>query len=170
MFELIIGPNRYSSFQDFQQIPSELPEFSLEAFSFCKAWLEGKEIFQLQTSGSTGSPKLIQILRSQMEASALGTQSYFGITAGTKMLCCMSSKYIAGKMMLVRAMIWKCPLLIIEPSSKPLESLPIDFHPQFVAMVPMQVEESLKSNLKELKSIDHLIIGGAPNSPAKKTI
>lgn len=170
MFELIIGSNRYSTIQDFQQIPSDLPEFALEAFSFCREWLGGQKIFELQTSGSTGIPKLIKIQRSQMLASALATQAYFKIPDGISALCCMNTKYIAGKMMLVRAMVWGSRILIVEPSSSPFASLPKTFHPKFVAMVPLQVEESLKSNPEELKSIDYLIIGGAPISKNLKSL
>ncbi|MBN3518506.1 AMP-binding protein [Algoriphagus lutimaris] len=164
MFELIIGTNRYSSKEDFIHTPSDLPNFAIPAFTFCKEWLTGQESFELQTSGSTGTPKPIQVLRSQMTASATATQSFFGITAGTEMLCCMNTQYIAGKMMLVRAIVWNCPILVVEPSSKPLSSLPKHFFPKFVAMVPIQVEESLSTNLEELKSLEHLIIGGAPVS------
>lgn len=169
MFELIIGTKRYSSKEDFLHTPSGLPDFAIPAFTFCNAWLAGQESFELQTSGSTGTPKSIQVLRSQMTASALATQSFFGITAGTEMLCCMNTQYIAGKMMLVRAMVWNCPMLVVEPSSKPLSDLPTHFSPKFVAMVPLQVEESLSTNLKELKSLEYLIIGGAPVSKKLKS-
>lgn len=164
MFQLIIGSNSYSSNQDFEETPNNLPEFAKEAFNFCHDWLQGKDSFILQTSGSTGIPKSIHVNRSQMIASATGTQSYFGVQENTNMLCCMNTSYIAGKMMLVRAMVWNCPILIIEPSSNPLTNLPDSFAVEFVAMVPLQVEESLKSALSKLKKVKYLIIGGAPIS------
>ncbi|WP_296704172.1 AMP-binding protein [Algoriphagus sp.] len=170
MFELIIGSNRFSSFNDFQRAPSDLSEYSLEAFSFCKDWLNGQKVFELQTSGSTGTPKTIKVNRSQMIASALATKSFFDIQENIKMLCCMNTSYIAGKMMLVRAMVWDSPILIIEPSSNPLSYLQKNFNPQFIAMAPIQVDESLKFHLKELKQIDHLIIGGAPISKNLKSL
>lgn len=170
MFELIIGSNRFSSLGDFQHIPSDLPEFALEGFSFCKEWLNGRKIFELQTSGSTGKPKLIKVKRSQMLESALATQSYLDIPNGIESLCCMNTRYIAGKMMLVRAMVWGSPLLLIEPSSNPFINLTKDFNPKFVAMAPLQLEESLNFNLENLKKIEYLIIGGAPISKNLKSL
>lgn len=164
MFELIIGSTTYSSKEDFDQVPPDIPHFAVPAFSFCKEWLSGQASFELHTSGSTGAPKPIQVLRSQMIASAAATRSFFSIPAGTNMLCCMNTQYIAGKMMLVRAMVWGCPISVIEPSSKPLSDLPKHFSPKFAAMVPLQVEKSLIINPEELKSLDYLIIGGAPIS------
>jgi O-succinylbenzoic acid--CoA ligase len=164
MFELLIGEYKLTSLEDFQQIPSDLSSLEIEAFQFCKSWLQGQESFSLQTSGSTGTPKNIIVGRNQMLSSAMATQSFFGISSGTLMLCCMNTNYIAGKMMLVRAMVWKCPILIVEPTSKPFDSVPSSFFPEFVAMVPLQVELSIVSHLAELKAIKYLLIGGAPLS------
>ncbi|MEN2281060.1 AMP-binding protein [Algoriphagus sp. SE2] len=170
MFELIIGSKRFSSLNDFQRIPSDLPEFAVEGFSFCKEWLSGQQFFELKTSGTTGSPKIIKVERSQMHESALATQEYFNIQKGIKSLCCMNAKYIAGKMMLVRAMIWESPITLVEPSSNPFATLPKNLNPRFVAMAPLQVEQSLKLNSEDLKQIDYLLIGGAPISKKLKSL
>ncbi len=168
MFELIIGSKRFSDILDFDQSQHNLPPYALETVTFCKAWFSGKKSFEIQTSGSTGTPKIIQIHRSQMMTSALATQHYFKVEINTPMLCCMNPKFIAGKMMLVRAMVWKCPILLIEPSSNPFQSIPKGFHPKFVAMVPLQVETSLKEFPDQLKEVEFLIIGGAPVSTSMK--
>lgn len=164
MFELLIGKHRLSSPQDFENAPDDLKSFEKEAFGFCKDWLSDKQSFELQTSGSTGTPKLIQVSREQMESSALATGAYLGINPGTELLCCMNTAYIAGKMMLVRAMVWRCPILVIEPSSKPFANVPSSFHPKFVAMVPLQVEASIISHPLSLQKLPFLLIGGAPVS------
>src|SRR5690606_41181801 len=73
---------------------------------FCKNWLNGKEFFEIKTSGSTGSPKTIKIERQQMLSSARATADFFGIKKPLSLLCCLNTELIAGKMMLVRDMEW----------------------------------------------------------------
>jgi O-succinylbenzoic acid--CoA ligase len=62
---------------------------------------------------------------------------------------------VAGKMMLVRAMILGLDLDFVAPSSHPLAHN--DQKYDFVAMVPLQAQNSLK----ELKNVKKLIVGGA---------
>lgn len=103
-----------------------------------------------------------------MIASAKATQEFFKTDETTKLLCCLDSKYIAGKMMLVRSMVWNCQIQLTEPKSNPL--LEIIEIPDFLAMVPLQVEACLlnKASLQKLKGVKHLIVGGAPLSSVVK--
>jgi O-succinylbenzoic acid--CoA ligase len=64
-------------------------------------------------------------------------------------------KYVAGKMMLIRAMVLGMNLEFVAPSSHPMKNTENDY--DFVAMVPMQAQNSLK----ELEKVKKLIIGGA---------
>ncbi|OYX24129.1 MAG: hypothetical protein B7Z16_01020 [Algoriphagus sp. 32-45-6] len=168
MFRLHFENQVYSKAEDFEVNPNDLPEFAQAAFSFCKSWLKGEKTFSQSTSGSTGIPKQISISREQMEASAKGTGSFFKTDSNSILLCCLNPAYIAGKMMLVRAMVWNCEIHLVEPSSNPLSGVDGDF--DFVAMVPLQVQASLEdeNSLQKLKSIQHLIIGGAPISAKLK--
>jgi O-succinylbenzoic acid--CoA ligase len=90
-----------------------------------------------------------------MVDSALATGDFFDLQPGNKALQCLPVKYVAGKMMLVRAMILGLDLEFVAPSSHPLESNEIDF--DFVAMVPLQAQNSIS----QLKKVKKLIIGGA---------
>lgn len=166
MFQLTFGTRTFYKIADFEAEGYGLPGFAEAAIDFCKDWLNGKSNFIQRTSGSTGTPKEIVITRAQMIASAEATQSFFRTNEQTKLLCCLDTNYIAGKMMLVRAMAWNCPIELIEPKSNPL--LHLASAPDFVAMVPLQVEACFrdKSSLDLLKKIKHLIIGGAPISSA----
>jgi O-succinylbenzoic acid--CoA ligase len=67
---------------------------------------------------------------------------------------------IAGKMMLVRAMVLGWDLYMVPPVSDPLREVSGSF--DFAAMVPLQVEKSLK----KLSRVRKLIVGGAPVLPA----
>ena len=166
MFLLQFEDQVFTSLADFRFQRKDLPDFVQEALSFCGNWIEGKSEFTQQTSGSTGTPKKIQISRSQMESSALSTGKFFQIQHKAQLLCCLNTAYIAGKMMLVRAMVWDCPIRLVPPSSNPLGGLEENF--DFVAMVPLQVETSISNaeSFKKLQKIRHLIIGGAPISLA----
>ena len=70
----------------------------------------------------------------------------------------MSLDYIAGKMMVVRALTCGLKLITVEPCGCPEWEGDIDF----AAMVPMQVYNLLQSEegRKRLMAVKHLIIGG----------
>jgi O-succinylbenzoic acid--CoA ligase len=169
MFQLRYQTHHLSSTQSALPDLEELPSFAQEAFSFCKDWLAGKNRFVQPTSGSTGTPKLQEITRQQLVASATATGAFFGVNSEFKLLCCLNPAYIAGKMMLVRALVWDCEITLVEPNSTPLASQEEPF--DLVAMVPLQVETSLASpsSLKKLKAIQTVLIGGAPLSDSLHT-
>lgn len=160
MFELRYQSYHYSKSQDLPNL-EELPEFAQVAFAFCRDWMTGQETFTQQTSGSTGAPKLQALSRTQMEASAVATGDFFKTTNTGHLLCCLNPAFIAGKMMLVRALVWDYPITLVEPSANPLLSLAEQF--TFVALVPLQVEAALaeEKSRKLLQSIPHVLIGGA---------
>jgi O-succinylbenzoic acid--CoA ligase len=164
MFQLRYQTHHLSRTQSQHPDFGELPEFAQEAFTFCKDWLDGKDHFVQATSGSTGVPKLQEITRQQLMASATATGAFFGVNSEFKLLCCLNPAYIAGKMMLVRAMIWDCEITLVEPNANPLASQEESF--DLVAMVPLQIETSLSSpsSLEKLKAIQTVLIGGAPLS------
>jgi len=130
--------------------------------NFLLYWLDDTDLIQVHTSGSTGTPKTITLKKEQLANSAIATGIFFNLGPGTRALHCLYSNFIAGKMMLVRALVLGWELDVIEPSSKPLEIS--RKHYDFVAMVPMQVLNSI-SNLNQIGT---LIIGGAPVSQELK--
>jgi O-succinylbenzoic acid--CoA ligase len=107
------------------------------------------------TSGSTGEPKTVIVKKQAMVNSAIATGDFFDLKPGNSALQCLPVKYVAGKMMLVRAMILGLDLEFVAPSSNPMRNNEIDF--DFVAMVPLQAQNSIQ----ELKKVKKLIIGGA---------
>jgi O-succinylbenzoic acid--CoA ligase len=124
--------------------------------TFLLDWLDDRSTVEVRTSGSTGTPKPILLKKECMANSARATGRYFGLRAGDRALLCLPADYIAGKMMLVRAMVLGLELDYVAPSSRPLFGLSRKYH--FAAMVPLQLENSLL----ELPSIETLIVGGAP--------
>ncbi len=132
------------------------------ALDFCFDWLNGKERFELQTSGSTGVPKLIEVTRHQLTASAALTASTLGLQRNETALVCLDTRYIAGVMMMVRSLEVGMNMIIVTPASNPLEKIEEETRIDFTAIVPLQLETILKSPQKEkLNQIKIALIGGA---------
>ena len=129
-----------------------------DLYTFLKDWFDETSIVKVKTSGSTGKPKTIELQKKHMVNSALATGAFFDLQEKTTALLCLSADYIAGKMMLVRALVLGWSIDIVEPSSNPLLSIKKNY--DFSAMVPLQLENSLS----ELYRIKTLIVGGAPVS------
>jgi len=128
-----------------------------EIIFFLEEWASDSKTVNLKSSGSTGEPKFFKINKSMLWISASKTCEYFGLNKNSIGLLCLSANYIAGKMMLVRAMVSGMNLLCVEPSSNPMENLMQEI--DFAAMVPMQVKKSIQ-NTEKLNLIKLLIIGG----------
>ena len=127
---------------------------------FLKEWNDTSDTVLVHTSGSTGKPKPMHVEKRRMLNSARITCDFLGLRQGDTALLCMPLDYIAGKMMVVRALERGLRLLSVEPTGHPLATIdsPIDF----AAMVPMQVYNSLQvaEERERLMQIRHLIIGG----------
>ncbi|MCH5308629.1 MAG: AMP-binding protein [Prevotella sp.] len=127
---------------------------------FLKEWNDASDTVLVHTSGSTGKPKPMRVEKRRMLNSARITCDFLGLRQGDTVLLCMPLDYIAGKMMVVRALERGLRLLSVEPSGHPLATIdsPIDF----AAMVPMQVYNSLQmaEERERFMQIRHLIIGG----------
>ena len=140
---------------------------------FLAQWNDASPCMEVQTSGSTGVPKRIYIEKVRMRASARMTCDFLDIKQGDTALLCMPLDFIAGKMMVVRAIERGLNLLSVEPSSHPLSSAnmaAIGNPPSidFAAMVPLQVWNTLQvpEEREALCRIRHLIIGGGAISQA----
>ena len=131
-------------------------DFEREIGLFLLDWLSDRATVKVTTSGTIGEPKLMHIKKSAMYCSALATADYFNLSPKSNVLHCLPCEYIAGKMMLVRAMVLGLNIQFVAPTSNPLEKL--KHQVDFCAMVPLQVENSLD----RLDQISKLIIGGAP--------
>lgn len=142
------------SFESQLELISFSEEVSDDLYWFLQEWFSDSETLIVKTSGSTGTPKLIAIKKEYMRNSAKATGAFFELAAETKALCCLSTEYIAGKMMVVRALELGWQLDVVAPVSNPLENS-FDTY-DFCAMVPMQV----KASLWDLHLVKKLIIGG----------
>ena len=126
--------------------------FEKEIGKFLLDWLNNESFVLVKTSGSTGIPKQIVLQKSAMIASAKATGLFFNLIPKSTSLLCLSANYIAGKMMLVRAITLGLHIDTIDPTSAPLTTKKYNF----IAMVPLQVQKSLS----KLHLADNVLIGG----------
>lgn len=145
---------------------NELLTFSKQVdealYIFLKEWFNSKDFIVVKTSGSTGDPKEIKLLKKQVINSAKATGEFFDLPKNTTALLCLPVSYIAGKLMLIRALVLGWKLDVVEPSSSPLKSIIQEYH--FSAFTPMQLENSLE----KLNLIKKLIVGGGAVSSSLK--
>ena len=133
---------------------------------FLAEWHDESPYVRVKTSGSTGDPKPMLVEKRRMLNSARITCDFLGLHEGDTALLCMSLDYIAGKMMVVRALERGLRLIVQEPSGHPLATnyqlSIINYQLDFSAMVPMQVYNSLQvpEERERLMQIKQLIIGG----------
>ena len=152
------------SIEAISQLITTAPEasspFHQELYSFLKDWFNPSPYITVQTSGSTGTPKQLTVFKKQMMQSARLTCEFLHLQPGDTALLCMPLQYIAGKMMVVRALVAELNLILRTPSGHPLADISCPL--EFAAMVPLQVYNSLQlSEEKErLSQIRLLIIGG----------
>lgn len=139
-------------------------EYEQSIGDFLLDWLSESPVIQVNTSGSTGEPKTIRLKKEHMVNSALATGAYFGLEEGQMALHCLPSRFIAGKMMLVRAMVLGLEMDYLEPSSRPLQHTDKTY--DFCAMVPLQATHSFD----KLHQIKTLIVGGAPITKKLKAL
>ena len=135
-----------------------LPQWERDIFEFIYDWIDDTETIEVQTSGTTGDSMKYQVSKKAMIISARKTLNFFNLKPRDSALLCLSPKYIAGKLMIVRAFVGELNLMLSEPSGTPLEELndKIDF----AAMVPMQVQKQIQVNHEAFKKVRTLIIGG----------
>lgn len=153
---------------------------------FLADWRSQSPTLLVHTSGSTGKPKPMLVEKQKMLNSARITCDFLGLRPGDTVILCMPLDYIAGKMVVVRAIERRLRLISVQPSGHPLadqkEAEYIDFSSAnpvlqpitplpfgggawaeaVVAMVPLQVYNSLQvpRERERLMSVRHLIIGG----------
>jgi o-succinylbenzoate---CoA ligase len=135
-------------------------------YFFLKYWFDDSDVIITHTSGSTGEPKEIRLSKEILRNSARMTNAFFGLDASKTALLCLPVSYIAGKMMLVRAMVGRFNLICVEPKANPFENLkiPVDF----TAITPYQLHHS--GETLKTASVKNIIVGGSAVSSRLETL
>lgn len=119
----------------------------------------------VSTSGTTGVPKPMRVPRRDLVASAKLTAAAFGLREGDRSLLCLPTGYIAGKMMMVRAMVLGLDLHVIDPRGSVLDNLRTMDRFRFAAMVPLQLHRAVQEDRERVeRQFDTILLGGGPVS------
>ena len=131
-------------------------QWQLDIYTFILEWLDEHKQVKAKTSGSTGKPKTILLEKVKMIDSAKMTGEFFQFKKEDKALLCLSPQFIAGKMMIVRAITWQMNLICVKPDGHPLDKL--DSEIDFAAMIPLQVFNSIhnKTQARNVDSVEFI--------------
>jgi len=88
--------------------------------------------------------------------SASATLQYFNLKPSQKVFLSLSTNYVAGKMMIVRAIFGKLSLTLAPPSGSPSKYISEEY--DFAPFVPMQILDLLESG--KIKNFDKILVGG----------
>ncbi|PIE59739.1 MAG: hypothetical protein CSA32_02175 [Desulfobulbus propionicus] len=168
--ELSINGRVYSHDEllELAKVYGQLPEkeqWLQPLYQFIGQWLDDSQLIQLQTSGSTGAPKIIDVPKKALIASAEATASFFRFRRGDTILLCLPTDFIAGKMTVVRAFVSGLNLLAIPPSQNPLQQSG-EVKIKMAPLVPMQLERLFAGSYPEndivkiLGRIENILLGG----------
>lgn len=142
------------------EVTEDTLPFVSDLYLFLLDWFSDSPFISVHTSGSTGAPKLITVRKDQMIQSARLTCEFLDLRQGDTALLCMPLQYIAGKMVVVRALVAQLNLLLRTPSGHPMAD--VDVPLRFAAMIPLQVYNTFRvpQEKARLAQTEILIIGG----------
>lgn len=127
-------------------------------FSFLNNWYNDNPFLTTFTSGTTGVPKKVILYKKHMYDRAISTVEFLNLKKiRTRGFLCLSPNFIASKMFMVRAIIFKWKIYCVPPSSNPLKGIEEYF--DISSMIPMQVKFSLE--YEHIENIKILLIGGS---------
>ncbi|MBN2275551.1 MAG: AMP-binding protein [Bacteroidales bacterium] len=158
LYDTFLLPDELALFSRQQLDKGNLPLWEKKIFSFILDFLDPSDHIIQESSGTTGMPKKLKIRKEAMIFSARLTAKEIGLQQGRLALLCLPVNYIAGKMMIVRALTTGMMLKWIEPSALP--AITSDEKVDFCAMVPLQVYNLLEKGYP-VSHIKNLIIGGS---------
>lgn len=127
---------------------------------FLRQWWSPCTYIIVHTSGSTGSPRPIRLSRARMRASAQLTDRFFNFREGMPALLSLDVSHIAGKMMLVRALVSRLDLWVTPPTSRPDLVYPQQNF-EFCPLVPTQLWRMLEAD-GDLGRLGTFLLGAAP--------
>ena len=133
------------------------------AYHFCEKWLNGENIFEVRTSGSTGEPKLISFTKKQMTASAVNTATVTGYAPGDLMHVCIDTQHIGGMMQLVRSLVFKMDIYIYDAGIYIVDALQIKAGRHHISLTPPMAQQALKTveGTDKINKFTSVLIGGS---------
>lgn len=130
---------------------------------FIHEWDSYSMEIELNTSGTTGAPKSFKFNKKQLEVSAKMTGRFFDFKQGESLLLNLSPDYVAGKLMIVRALVHGMKLVVAPLKSNPFaEMAELPAKIKLAAFVPVQIHEifTQEHSLGIFNQIENVLVGG----------
>lgn len=159
---VILEPN----LEGIRRLSAEHPEYEL----FCRLWenwFSEEPLMPFFTSGSTGAAKEVRFSREQVRASAELTQAWLSPQQAKRWLLCLPLTFVAGRMVLYRALVSQTPLQVMQPGSQPIQSKVLA---ELVSFTPTMLHAILQDSdaRTRLSPLQEILLGGGPLSPELK--
>lgn len=157
---------KFDAIRVMQELISTNEKWKISGLEFAIQLLDASEApVKFHTSGTTGKPKEISFSKKQILYSAKNTCDFFEIRADSKLLLCLPTDFVAGRMMMARAFVSGAKLIWKEPSLNPLTNID---EVNFAAFTPAQVATIIADNETRniFEKINTVIIGGGEISHA----
>ena len=132
-----------------------------EVNQFLNDWFDEKDYVISKTSGTTGKPKELKLKKEYLRASARMTGNYFQFKETDNLLLSLPIFGIGGKMIIIRAIVFNCNLIVVSPQYNPLKDLK-NREIKIISLVPYQVTKIIEEDIDAFSNVQHVLIGGAP--------
>lgn len=166
---LHINGTEYNAAKVVEEIVNAKETWKTKGLEFLIQLLDASEFpVKFKTSGTTGASKEIFFSKKQIFQSASNTCRFFDIKKEDQLLLCLPAEFVAGRMMIARAVFAKAKLIWKEPSLHPDI---IDNKINFAAFTPAQVSTIIhnSNSVNYFEKINTVIIGGGEISQLLET-
>ena len=122
----------------------------------------------VHTSGTTSTPKAIELTYGNWLWSALGSAVALGVDPGERWLCALPLSHVGGLSILLRSAIYGTTAIVHErfDTERVLAALRAPDGPTIVSLVPTTLARLLDAGLHRPPALRWALLGGAPLPPA----
>lgn len=136
-----------------------LSEMERDVLEFAALTFNNDSKISVKTSGSTGKPKTQTFRKKALLTSARATNAFFDLRENSTALLALPMRYIAGKMMAIRAIAGQYELKTVAPTGNPFAEIDGE-ELSFVPITPFQASQILSQNPEKLAQVGAVLIGG----------
>ena len=122
----------------------------------------------VHTSGTSGTPKAIELTYGNWLWSALGSAVALGLDPAERWLCALPLSHVGGLSIVMRSAIYATTAIVHErfDTDRVLDALMHEDGPTIVSLVPTTLQRLLDAGLREPPALRWALLGGAPATTA----
>ena len=122
----------------------------------------------VHTSGTSGTPKAVELTYGNWLWSALGSAVALGLDPAERWLCALPLSHVGGLSIVMRSAIYATTAIVHErfDTDRVLDALVQEEGPTIVSLVPTTLQRLLDAGLREPPALRWALLGGAPATTA----